>query len=459
MIKIKLLFLILGLSVSSLSFGVGEIDTKEKTHTQKSPSKIMLNYMTILSNWLRPSKPILPGEPNWLPMKELEDNLSKTLFKKRFKISFKLINAYKDFIYRGNPEVITVGELKNHIYKKLNKRYGIFYLNDCSEKNELKEKDDNLSLKAAGIKASDQIYLFPLSYKRLQMKVISELYSLAPNESKLKKLSNMESLEELPISKWPGIEVNKQGHIISIDLLMSSLRGAIPAKIGKLLSLKKLHLRANKLTGEIPTELGKLISLEELDLSYNQLKGPIPREIEKLIHLKNLSLSKNMLTESIPSEFEKLINLEYLYLSENKLTDSIPSELGKLINLKSLNLCKNELAGSIPTELGKLKKLSSFELDNNNLTGSIPSELGKLINLRFLYLHKNNLTGLIPPNLIKLVNLKHIFIHKNQLTGINNFKNLIKRELPTAYLKINPQQLSSYSSTNNRRKEFSSKSS
>ncbi|CAN0293595.1 unnamed protein product, partial [Ectocarpus fasciculatus] len=47
--------------------------------------------------------------------------------------------------------------------------------------------------------------------------------------------------------------------------------GPIPAELGKLAALERLHLQRNRLSGAIPAQLGALNSVTWLDLSHNQL--------------------------------------------------------------------------------------------------------------------------------------------------------------------------------------------
>ena len=69
----------------------------------------------------------------------------------------------------------------------------------------------------------------------------------------------------------------------------------------------------------------------ELDLSSLDLKS-LPAEIGKLASLKILHLQNNQLT-SIPPEIGKLTNLTTLNLCNNQLS-SLPPETGNLTNLK-----------------------------------------------------------------------------------------------------------------------------
>ena len=181
-----------------------------------------------------------------------------------------------------------------------------------------------------------------------------------------------------PLGEWYGVDTDRSGRVVRLDL------------------------RVNQLTGQIPSELGNLAGLESLNLGWNDLRG------------------------SIPLEFGNLGNLRFLNAYGNNLTGRIPPELGNLTELTQLNLGQNILSGPIPPELGALAKLTRLYLSLNYLTGPIPPELGKLVNLTDLYLASTNLSGPIPPELGKLVNLKSLELWWTELKG----------PIPTTFLEL-----------------------
>src|SRR5713101_8333028 len=73
---------------------------------------------------------------------------------------------------------------------------------------------------------------------------------------------------------------------------------SLPAEIGKLTRLVKLHLRENQLT-TLPPELGLLTNLQSLNLNYNHLSS-LPPEIGRLTRLKRLDIFHNRL-RALPS--------------------------------------------------------------------------------------------------------------------------------------------------------------
>ena len=86
------------------------------------------------------------------------------------------------------------------------------------------------------------------------------------------------------------------------------------------------------MTGEIPAELGRLAELRRLHLDHNRLSGSIPMQLGSLVNLRELYLWQNQLTGEIPAELGRLAELRYLHLDDNQLTGPIPSGL---VNLRA----------------------------------------------------------------------------------------------------------------------------
>ena len=101
---------------------------------------------------------------------------------------------------------------------------------------------------------------------------------------------------------------------------------AVPAEIGRLSALRKLHLSGNQLTS-VPAEIGQLTSLTELYLRGNRLTS-VPAEIGQLTSLTQLGLAGNQLT-SVPAEIGQLTSLTHLDLAGNQLT-SVPTAICEL---------------------------------------------------------------------------------------------------------------------------------
>ncbi len=189
-------------------------------------------------------------------------------------------------------------------------------------------------------------------------------------------------LSDRPLGEWYGVTTATSGRVTHLRLFTydsnkpvtstgtvsgNGLTGPLPAELGSLTKLIRLHLPNNRLTGRIPGKLGSMTKLEELELSNNRLTGRIPSELGSLTNLRVLSLSGNRLTGPIPSELGSLTNLQALSLSGNRLTGRIPSELGSVTKLEVLLLGANQLTGPIPSELGSLTSLETLELHESGL--------------------------------------------------------------------------------------------
>ena len=206
-------------------------------------------------------------------------------------------------------------------------------------------------------------------------------------------------LSDGPLSEWFGVDTDRNGQVISLDLSINELSGTIPPALGQLERLQSLNLRWNQLSGGIPPELGGLTQLRGLDLSHNELSGTILPALGQLERLQSLILSGNQLSGAIPPELGGLTHLQELDLRGNELSGEIPPELGGLTHLQGMDLSFNRLIGGIPLELGGLIQLQRLFLGVNQLSGEIPPELGGLTQLRELDLESNELSGAIPPEL------------------------------------------------------------
>ena len=90
----------------------------------------------------------------------------------------------------------------------------------------------------------------------------------------------------------------ENGRVVKLVLQEFGLTGAVPAEIGQLSSLERLHLAANQLTS-LPAEIGQLTSLTKLYLNGNRLRS-LPAEIGQLTSLRELNLYGNRL-RSVPA--------------------------------------------------------------------------------------------------------------------------------------------------------------
>lgn len=173
-----------------------------------------------------------------------------------------------------------------------------------------------------------------------------------------------------PLDEWHGVSIGFNGLVNSLNLTSNSLKGEIPAEIGKLSSLAYLELAGNQLTGNIPAEIGQLTDLNTLSLGANQLSGPLPKELGNC-------------------------RLGYIYLTDNRLSGEI-SDVFNTPYLRRLYLTNNQFTGSLP-ELGE--NVEYFLAENNQFSGSIPDSHTRVLQKEYAYykVSFNNLTGDLPP--------------------------------------------------------------
>ncbi|DAD49375.1 TPA_asm: hypothetical protein HUJ06_031797 [Nelumbo nucifera] len=267
---------------------------------------------------------------------------------------------------------------------------------------------------------------------------------------------------------WTGIQCNKAGDIVEINLANSGLGGtlykfnfsafpnlsslnlnlnkligAVPSQIGLLAKLVFLDLGSNNFTEAIPSEIGNLLELQVLRLQNNSFTGPIPYQISKLQKVWHLHLGGNIYLENPhPIRFKPMLSLTELQLDYNQLKPDVPPfifECSKLIfldlsnnqiagpipiqlmislkNLKILNLTNNQFEGPIPMETMKLDELQELRVGKNKLNGTIPTDIGLLSNLRILELQENQFHGPIPSSIGKLTMLQELNLQK---AGLNS---------------------------------------
>ncbi|RVX18990.1 putative LRR receptor-like serine/threonine-protein kinase [Vitis vinifera] len=212
-------------------------------------------------------------------------------------------------------------------------------------------------------------------------------------------------------------EIGNLSGLVTLDLWYNFLNG-VPATIGKLRQLQRLHLGRNKLLGPIPDELGQMANLGLLELSDNLISGTIPSSLGNLSQLRYLYLSHNHLTGKIPIQLTQCSLLMLLDLSFNNLQGSLPTEIGHFSNLAlSLNLSNNNLQGELPASIGNLASVLAIDLSANKFFGVIPSSIGRCISMEYLNLSHNMLEGTIPESLKQIIDLGYLDLAFNNLTG------------------------------------------
>ena len=187
---------------------------------------------------------------------------------------------------------------------------------------------------------------------------------------------------EAPVTWWPNILCDENGHVVSLDLNDPGIKGSLPPEIGNLPYLTDLNMGGPYVdchfTGSLPEEIGNLTNLKRLQMDNCPFEGRLPES------LGNLS------------------NLEWLYIARcEKLAPSpIPSWIGNLTKLKLIQIYGHNFTGQLPESIGNLTNLEHLDIKYCSLDSTVPASFGNLRNLKFLRLSENgNLHGPIPASL------------------------------------------------------------
>ncbi|KAI3437217.1 uncharacterized protein J3R85_005658 [Psidium guajava] len=114
------------------------------------------------------------------------------------------------------------------------------------------------------------LILLDLSYNRLSGPFPESLRDMTGLEALIMKGNRMESAT-IPNDTFAGMNA-----LTILALSDMNLHGPIPESLGRLPSLRVLHLDRNQLNGSIPGSFRNLKGIAELRLNDNHLAGPIP---------------------------------------------------------------------------------------------------------------------------------------------------------------------------------------
>ena len=190
---------------------------------------------------------------------------------------------------------------------------------------------------------------------------------------------------EAPVTRWPKVMCDENGHVVSLNLNDPGIKGSLPPEIGNLPYLTDLNMGGPYVdchfTGSLPEEIGNLTNLKRLQMDNCPFEGRLPES------LGNLS------------------NLERLYITycEKLAPGPIPSWIGNLTKLKFIQIYGHNFTGQLPESLGNLTNLEHLEIKHCSLDSTVPASFGNLRNLKFLRMSENgNLHGPIPASLSNL---------------------------------------------------------
>ncbi|KAE8723556.1 Receptor like protein 33 [Hibiscus syriacus] len=170
---------------------------------------------------------------------------------------------------------------------------------------------------------------------------------------------------------WDGVACDPlNGHVISLDLTCSWLRGSIPSNstLFLLRHLRKLNLAFNDFgDSDMPSEFDRLAGLEYLNLSSSSFGGHVPPQVSHLSKLVSLDLSGNYAQTLDENTLEALVNnltvARHLFLDRINMSSIDPNLFMNLSSsLRSLSLKECDLRGNMSGDIFHLPELKLLNL-------------------------------------------------------------------------------------------------
>jgi hypothetical protein len=190
---------------------------------------------------------------------------------------------------------------------------------------------------------------------------------------------------EAPVTRWPKVMCDENGHVVSLNLNDPGIKGSLPPEIGNLPYLTLLNLGGPYVdchfTGSLPEEIGNLTNLKRLQMDNCPFEGRLPESLGNLSNLEGL----------------------YITYCEKLAPGPIPFWIGNLAKLKVLQIYGHNFTGQLPESIGNLTNLEHLDIKHCSLDSTVPASFGNLRNLKFLRMSENgNLHGPIPASLSNL---------------------------------------------------------
>lgn len=190
---------------------------------------------------------------------------------------------------------------------------------------------------------------------------------------------------EAPVTRWPKVMCDENGHVVSLNLNDPGIKGSLPPEIGNLPYLTDLNMGGPYVdchfTGSLPEEIGNLTNLKRLQMDNCPFEGRLPESLGNLSNLEGL----------------------YITYCEKLAPGPIPSWIGNLAKLKVLQIYGHNFTGQLPESIGNLTNLEHLDIKHCSLDSTVPASFGNLRNLKFLRMSENgNLHGPIPASLSNL---------------------------------------------------------
>lgn len=108
------------------------------------------------------------------------------------------------------------------------------------------------------------------------------------------------------LDEWYGIQCDRLGNVVSIDLYNNNLAGHFPDSFGQFPRLRSLDVSSNSMSKPLPSTFSNLAAMRSLKLSGNNFQGDFPKEVADWKFLKILEISNNDFNAPLPQEISSL---------------------------------------------------------------------------------------------------------------------------------------------------------
>ena len=237
-----------------------------------------------------------------------------------------------------------------------------------------------------------------------------------------------------PIDAWgdqPGVELNSEGRVISLNLGAFNPLGVVPAAIGQLSELQILYLGTHdeEYEGDVNDGMEGMrynpytLAKRGIDLRQNRLE--IAKERTALRRSgNNKGLYRSKLKFGNTTTKYKYLQPYAQAAGEpaNRIT-GIDEAIGNLSNLEILFIANTQMK-ELPKGISKLTKLTDIELFNLPLTdldGSMFKDLKELISVNISGLYKmtpEKILAVLEEVCKNCVNVQLLYINDNKLTAL-----------------------------------------
>jgi len=171
----------------------------------------------------------------------------------------------------------------------------------------------------------------------------------------------------------------EEGEITQIEWgSIHGLRGALPAQLGLLTSLKVIDVERTAVSGTLPVALASAASgLRRLRIKQTNISGTFPPSLFLSGTLEELSAKQAGLSGSIPPTIGMAQRLAVLDLRQNQFcagsaTYAADRPCPAGTSCPDTQACKG-LSGTVPPEIGTATRLAQLRISQNRVSGTLPA--------------------------------------------------------------------------------------